>query len=232
MYCTIDDVSRVLPEKVKIGDINIGTPTPGRTGIKRDNVTTADAQRYIGYAQEYIDARLRPFYSCPLRRIKVYETELLANVGHGSNISITVNDSGEFTKGDLVRLQDKNQMETCEVNNLTGLTTLTLVRVVNNYSTTENPVVSILEFPDPIPIITARLASSFILDRLFVSEQSPDVSQYGKTQRNLATAGIDSILTGEVLLFGQEHTGRRFIRGSLFNAYKSPAEMRKGEEKE
>jgi hypothetical protein len=70
------------------------------------------------------------------------------------------------------------------------------------------------------------------LDRLFVSQQSPDVSNYGRTQRNIARDSIDDILSGEVLLFGQEHTGRRFVRGSLFDAYDSPAEVQKGQEKE
>jgi len=70
------------------------------------------------------------------------------------------------------------------------------------------------------------------LDRLFVAEQSPDVSQYGKSQRNMARNSMDDILTGEVLLFGQEHTGRRFVRGSVLDAYNSPAEIQKGEEKE
>jgi hypothetical protein len=71
-----------------------------------------------------------------------------------------------------------------------------------------------------------------LLDRIFVSEQSPDVSNYGRTQRNLAKIGLDGIMTGEILLFGQEHTGRRFVRGSLFNAYGSPAEVNKGDESE
>lgn len=62
-----------------------------------------------------------------------------------------------------------------------------------------------------------------------IGEQSPDVSTYGNTQREIAYELLDSILTGETLLLGQEHTGRRFVRGSLHNAYNSPADrQRKG----
>ena len=65
MYCTVDDLRRILPEKVAIGDDNIGTPSPGRTATKRSNISPAEAKQYIQYAQQYIDGRLRPYYSCP-----------------------------------------------------------------------------------------------------------------------------------------------------------------------
>lgn len=234
-YCTVEDLSRILPEKVKIGDENIGTPLPGRAGnqgSKRSNISPQEAERYITYAQQYIDGRLRPFYSCPLRRIKSYETETLSDVTHGSSISVIVHDSGAFIRGDLVRIQNKDAMETATVSSTPNLTTVTLERVINNYLTADDTKISVLEFPDPIPIITAQMAVSFILDRLWTSEQAPDVSLYGKTQRNLARGQIENILSGEVLLFGQEHTGRRFLRGSLMDRFNSPAETQKGAEKE
>ena len=94
-YCQVDDLKRILPEKVQIGDSNIGTPVPGRPGnqgAKRSNITPAEAEYYIQYAQEYIDGRLRPYYSCPLRRIKSFETDVLSNISPGSSIIVTVND--------------------------------------------------------------------------------------------------------------------------------------------
>ena len=132
----------------------------------------------------------------------------------------------------LKRLQDKSKMETAVVADTPTLTTVTLESVQNSYLTADRSKISVLEYPDPIPLTVARLACSFILDRLFVAEQAPDVSTYGKTQRNLARNAIDDILAGEVLLFGQEHTGRRFVRGSLIEPFKSPAEVQRGEERE
>jgi hypothetical protein len=129
-------------------------------------------------------------------------------------------------------------METCKVSSTSmddsNLTQVVLDRVVNNYLTADNTRISVLEYPDPIPLVTAQMSCSFILDRLFVSEQSPDVSQYSKNQRNLARAQIENILSGEVLLFGQEHTGKRFVRISLLDTFKSPAleQLQKGIEKE
>lgn len=234
-YCDVNDMRRILPEKIQIGDANIGTPVPGRPGnqgAKRSNITPQEAERYIQYAEEYLDGRLRPFYVCPLRRIKSFETETLSDINAGAEIQVLVNDSGPFLRGDIVRLQDKDHMETVTVVEAPTLTTVKLDRVISTYLTANNTRISILEYPDPIPIITAQLAVAFLLDRLFVAEQSPDVSQYGKTQRNLARAQVENILSGEVLLFGQDHTGRRFCRLSLLEKFSSPAEIQKGQEKE
>jgi hypothetical protein len=133
--------------------------------------------------------------------------------------------------GQLCRLQNKNSYEMAEIIEVPALTTIVLASVTGTYAP-DDSLISIIEYPDPIPLIAARMASSYLLDRLFSAEQSPDVSNYGKTQRNLARASVEGILSGEILLFGQEHTGRRFVRGSLFDAYKSPAEIQKGQEQE
>jgi hypothetical protein len=229
MYCTVADLQAILPEKVKIGDDNIGTPTPGRPSSTRSNISPDQALQYIRYAQQYIDARLRPYYSCPLRRTVSFETPFTSTVAAGTDVSVTVHDSGSFGLGMNVRLRSTFQYEECTVSDVPDFTHVVLATVVNSYDGGE---LSVVEYPDPIPLVTARMACSYILDRLFTSEQSPDVSNYGKTQRNLARNSIDDILAGEVLLFGQEHTGYRFVRGSVYNAYKSPAEIQRGEERE
>lgn len=239
-YCLVSDMQRLLPEKVTIGNQNIGTPSPGRSGnqgSQRSNISTTDAQHFIDYASSYLDGRLRSFYSCPLRRIKSFETEVLNNITHGSSINVTVHDSGPFLIGQLVRLQDKNGMETCSVISTSlddsNLTVVTLQHVTNNYLTADDTRISVLEYPDPIPLVTAQMAVSFALDKLYTASQAPDVSNYGKTQRNLARSQIENILSGEVLLFGQEHTGKRFVRMSVFDTFRSPVtEVQKGVDKE
>ena len=233
-YCTVQDMRNILPENIKIGDDNIGTPVPGRfgSGSSRSNITPAEAQYYISYAQQYIDGRLRPFYVCPLRRIKSHETTVLNNLTAGTSVSVQVENSGAFIQHETVRIQDKDNMEIATITSVPNLNEVIVDTLVNNYDPDNRLLISVIEFPDPIPLMATRLAVSFMLDRLFVAEQSPDVSQYGKSQRNMARNSMDDILTGEVLLFGQEHTGRRFVRGSVLDAYNSPAEIQKGEEKE
>jgi len=167
-----------------------------------------------------------------LRRIKSYETTVINDLTAGTGVSIQVEDSGAFILHEVVRVQDRSNMEIATITGVTNLNSFVVDSLSYSYDADNRLLVSVLEYPDPIPLMTARLAVSIMLDRLFVAEQSPDVSQYGKAQRNMARNSMDDILTGEVLLFGQEHTGRRFVRGSLFDAYGSPAETQKGEEKE
>lgn len=233
-YCTIEDMRNILPENIKIGDDNIGTPVPGRpgSGSSRSNITPSQAQYYISYASQYIDGRLRPFYSCPLRRVKSYETTVLNNLTAGTSVSIQVEDSGAFIMHEAVRVQDRDNMEVATITDVPDLNTVVVDSLNSSYDSDNRLLISVLEYPDPVPLMTARLAVSMMLDRLFVAEQSPDVSQYGKTQRNIARDSMDDILTGEVLLFGQEHTGRRFVRAPVFDAYDSPAKVEKGQERE
>ena len=233
MYCTVNDMVSLLPEPITIGDINIGTPSPGRPNpANRSKLTPDQAIRYIRFAGEEVDSRLRPYYVCPLRRVKTYETEILQNVASGSNVEIRVNDTGAFAKGQMVRLQSRTQMEVDEIASVKNLTTLVISQVKYTY-TADDGKISVLEFPDPIPLITARLAISYCFDQLFAAEQAPNISEYGKEQRRLAINGLDSVLSGAILLFGQDHTGKRFVRGSLFDAYQNPTpEFQFGREKQ
>jgi hypothetical protein len=231
-YATVNDLSRLLPEKIKIGDQNIGTPVPGNSVTGRSNISPAESEYYIEYATQHVDSKLRNMYVTPLRRIKEYETDIMADIHHGTTVTVTVRDSGAFIRGNMVRLQAPSYMETATVFDVPTLTTIRLVSVQYDYSVLDG-LISTVKYPDPIPTITARFALSFIIDRLWVSEQSPDISSYGATQRNLAINNIDDILTGTIVLMGQDYTGRRFVRGQLMDAYGSPYEkIQKGEDKE
>jgi hypothetical protein len=233
-YCNVADVSRILPENVLIGNRNIGVPSPGRIGNQgsnRSNLSPEEAERYIQYATSYLDGRLRPFYACPLRRVKVFETEILSDIVAGSNVVVLVHDSGSFIRGNLVRVQGLYDMETATVIDTPTLTTVRLDRIYINYSSI-NSKISILQYPDPVPLVTAQMAASIILDRIYVSQNSPDVSSFAIALRNLARSQIENIMSGEVMLFGQETTGRRFIRMNLLDRWSSPAEIQKGVDKE
>lgn len=221
MYCSIDDMRALLPDNVTIGDLNLGTPSPGVTATKRDKLTPAEAEKFIKLGMQEVDSRLTSFYIVPLRFVKTYETEILNNLTTGSSVTVRVWSTSAFTTGDSVRLQGPDAMETSSVSGVTNQTTLVLSSITGTYYP-ESGKISIIKVPDPIPLITARLSVSYAFDELFAADQSPNVSTYGNKQRDMAVNAIDSILEGSVRLFGQEHTGRRFLRGTLIDAYGSP----------
>lgn len=230
MYCTVEDVRRLLPTAIVVDDPNLGTPVPGRPTANRSDITSDQVRYYISYSQQYIDGRLRPYYVCPLRKVKVYEEKLPSSVTAGTSVNVSVRDSSYFNVGDEIRLQSTDDMETANVTAINSGTSITVDTVAGSYDSTSK--ISIIKHPDPISIIAARFACGVIIDRLFTADQAPNVSEYGKTQRNLARNDLEDVLTGTVLLLGQNHTGRRFVRGSLFDAFKNPAEFNKGEDKE
>ena len=234
MYCSVADVVTLLPEPITVGNQNIGSPSPGRPNNQSnsDKLTPDEVIRYIRFSQNEIDSRLRPYYVIPLRRIKSFETEILNNVSPGISVDIKVHDSGAFSKGQVVRLQANDHMETAEITAINYMTSIKVDNIKYSYQFYDSKI-SILEYPDPVPLICARLASSYAFDQLFSAEQAPNISEYGKEQRRLAANAIDSILSGAVLLFGQDHTGKRFVRGSLFDAYQNPTpEFQFGREKQ
>lgn len=222
MYCTVQNVVTILPENVTVGSNNIGTPVPGKKDVNRSKFTTTEIGEFIKFAQQEIDARLRPMYVCPLRRIKIHETGLMNNISAGTNVRIVVHDTGPFAKGQLVRIQSAYDYEEATVSDILDLDIIVLERVRAAYDA--DSLISILEYPDPIPFITARLAASYAYDRLFAAEQSPDVSNYGNEQRKRAMFSMDSILTGTVILMGQEHVTKRFARMSLYDSFKTPTD--------
>lgn len=221
MYCSIDDMRAVLPDNVTIGDQNLGTPSPGQTATKRDKLTPAQAVKFIRMGMQEVDARLTSYYIVPLRLVKTYETEIMNDLSAGSNIKVKVWSTSAFSKGDMVRVQGPDTMETAAISDVPDPVTITLQSITGTYYM-ENGKLSIIKVPDPIPLITARLAVSYAFDELYSADQSPNISGYGKEQRNLANNAIDNLLSGDIYLFGQEHTGRRFIRGTLIDAYGSP----------
>lgn len=221
MYCNLNQVTKLLPDNITVGTNNLGTPYPGQAP-SRDKVTPDDIRMFVHFASQEIDSRLSSFYVCPLRRIKSVETPVLNEISSGTNVSVEIHDSNVFSIFDTVRIQDDYNTELTTIASIPNHSTLVLSNLVNSYEMKNASLISIIEFPDPIPLICARLSASYIYDRLFAAEQAPDASNYGVEQRKLAARSMDSVLDGTIRLFGQEHTGRRFIRGSLLDVWKTP----------
>lgn len=226
-YCTLDDVKRLLPKAITIGDNTLAGQEVIQQQGRAHDISTETARRYINFASQYIDSRLRPVYSMPLRRIKTVEQDLPSEVRSGSQI-ITVEDGTAFTQGTLIRISDDSGSALYSVKTTYDeplkINTIELERKADRgYPLSANPKISIVEYPDPIPLMCARYAVSMMLDKLFVADQEPNETAFGKLQRSLASTDMDDIVTGIIKLQGQDHTGYRFSRISMRDAWASPA---------
>ena len=234
-YANIEDLRVMLPENITIGNTTAVNVLKG----DRDTVSINDANRFLYYASQYVDSRLHAYYLVPLKRIKKVSQPIEANMMPDSCV-VKVPDAGMFFAGACVKLRDTNGNEIgrlkevpetfegkCNLNNI-----ILETPTVNAYDSGSCAYIDMLIYPDPVPVMVARFAVSYIYDKLFATDGSPDVSSYGKAMRNLAKEDLDSILTGQTRLEGQEYTGSRFVRYQVFNLHKSPAEVNFGQAKE
>jgi len=234
-YSQINLLCSLLPKTITIGDSNITSPSLNKPGAV-NSITERQAQIYLQFAAQEIDARLSTIYLVPLKRFKVSEQDLTADCRSGVK-SVKIADNGPFNAGCIVRISDTTGSEVNEVdalpNNAVDLNTIALMNgVTRNFTRGNESTISLVSYPDPIPIICARIAVATIIDRLFVAEQNPDVSSYGKTQRTLASASLDEIMAGAIRLNGQEFVGRRFVRMQLRDTMNTSAEVLRGGGKE
>ena len=225
-YCTLEYLKTLLPTNLTIGTATQTQPTLQVTG-GRESVTEPRAKEIIALAGQMIDSRLSPVYVTPLKKMKLVEVELKSKSTAGTNI-IYVGDGGQFSVGCQIRISGRKGGDSYTITNLyDDVPNLSKIEVspvlTKTYLPSEDWLVSLVDYPAPIPLICARMAVSMIMERIFVAEQSPADSKHGETMKNLAAAEMDNILQGIVRLHGQEHQGDRFARSSLKNAIKTPA---------
>ena len=223
----------MMPKSVTIGSVTVTSPTLQQA--QANTIPTKTALRYLNLATQWIDSRLKAIYICPLKRMKVLETDLTQNIPIGSSY-LMVEDSGNFNLDSLVRVTDSVGSETYTVNeifdndrNKIGITPVT----TRAYSLINSPIVNLLEYPDPVPLICAQICIGMLFDKVFSVQQSPDISNFGKTQRTQGSNALDDILQGIIRLEGQEQTGRRFARSSIRDTISiTVAELAHGRDKE
>lgn len=226
-YCSLDDIRAILPQNVTIGSNTV----PSVTSARANSISTSVANKYIYFSTQFIDSRLCQIYYVPLIQIKKITVDLMNNMLPSSTDVITSSSAGFFA-GATILLKDDNGQERAMVREVPDLvveggtsvqnfTHLTLTRPTTNaYDAGSHGQVHLLIYPDPIPVMTARLACALMFDKLFVADQHPDVSNYGKALRNMAITDMNAILSGQVRLEGQEFCSRRFVRTQLFDAVK------------
>lgn len=238
-YASLDDLRTLLPENITIGDITGINTIQGN----RSSISTDVAKKYLDYAAQYVDSKLSGLYLTPLRRVVEARSTIISNM-LPSSTDVMVQDITKFREGACVRLADTNGDEVGKIKEIPGnfdegsgllcntrhLTLLT--PTINAYDSGSDAIIEMLVYPDPISVMTARFAVSFMFDRLFTTDGSPDVSNYGKSMRNMAREDMDAILTGQTRLKGQSFIANRFVRKTLFDTFKLPGEGTPGQSRE
>lgn len=184
-----------------------------------------DVEQYIKLSDEEINSTLSELYVMPLCEKADFETTLLADIDEYNQYIIT-SASCPFYVGDVLLLTDGNNEERHVISEIVSVSG-------NNAFETEEPVsygflvsntrVLRLKYPEPISLMSARLAAANVYEKYFMAEASPSQSEYGKWMRNMVRTSINNILNGRTILHGAHRIGlSRFINSTLSVQYGLP----------
>ena len=185
-----------------------------------DAVTDAQINQYGRWADDIIDGALGSLYEVPLRRVNRGTYRLAADATTGDT-SLTMVDSTRFTAGDLIVIRDSTNMQEVRIASPNGIpndTTITLAAPLLYSFSDLDTTVERIRYPDPIPLISARLAAATLYDKHFAAQVTGNETDYGKTLRKMAFDDLNQILSGVIRLGvpdANEYMGRRYLNAAL-----------------
>ena len=195
----------------KIDLINVGD-TRDTNRIPNDVV-----EYYISLADAEIDAVLSEMYETPFKKCAHGEWKLDSPIDE-YNLIVEVTDATNLVPGDEIVIRDDSTgyEETHQVQTIIDQYSFTVYQDIEADFDGDNVRVIRVGFPPPIHQVSARWACSFIYDKYFSAQNSPNVSQYGEQMRSWAMGQINNVLNGKVII--REPCSRR-IGDRFGNAY-------------
>ena len=176
--------------------------------LNTNQVSESNVNGYIRNADHEIDSAISALYRTPLQELGVVESTLYSNIEEYNDYIITATPLSLHI-GDTVFLTDGTHEEKHIISEI-------LDELDNNAFDTETAIeypfiagtrVIVVSYPDPIPLISARIAAGNLYDKYFMSQSEPGKSDYGRLMREEAHQSLMEILEGTVILHGQHRIG-------------------------
>jgi hypothetical protein len=168
---------------------------------------------YISLGDNQIDGALSQMYFTPLKKCANGQWVLDTDISeYNQIIELSTPDAETLVPGDEVLIHDDStgEGEYHVVNEVLDRYRFATVDTIEQYFQAGDVRVIRVQYPPPISQISARLAASFIYDKYFSAQASPDVSDYGKELRNYAMDQLNDTLTGRNVLKCQRRKGDIF----------------------
>lgn len=184
-----------------------------------DTVNDSELFQYVSWADQKIDAAIVNIYQTPLDRVNLGSFELANDIVAGDT-SIIMPDVTRFTIGDIILVRDSTsgQFQQVVIQDMPNENTLILTTpLVNSYSALTTKIERI-RYPDPIPLISARMAAAYLYDKHFAAQVEGNESDYGKYLRQQAFQDLENILMGVERLKVADagrYVGRRYYNHAL-----------------
>lgn len=229
-YSTIILVERILAQALTSSSPrDLATPVDllkiGNT-LDTNLVSESIADQYILWADEDINAAINELYRTPLCEKADFETVLFSDINEYNPYIITEKGCPWYP-GDTIILNDGIHEEMHIIKEVIDLINrnifLTEQPVNYNFKASDTRVIRI-KYPEPVTLVSARLAAANIYDKYLMSQSSPNKSEYGQYLRQMARVDINNILNGRTILHGQQRIGRRFYNANLVDRYSLPGD--------
>jgi len=191
----------------------------GRT-LDKNLVPETLVEQYINWADSQINAVLSEMYVTPFNEIGDFETELYADISAYNDYVIT-SSYASLNVGDTIILIEGSVQERHIIESIIAENIFSTVSAIAYPFTTAARVIRV-KYPDPIQLISARLAAANVYEKFFAAQSSPNESEFGKFMRRLARQDLNSILQGRIKLHGAHAIGNRFVNSNIKSRYHLP----------
>ena len=191
-----------------------------------DTVPDEVLYQYIRYADQNIDATISSIYRTPLERVNEGTYQLGLDITAGDEYAI-LKDATKFIEGDVVLIRDDVNWQEMTIDTIPTEFKITFTEPVTSSYLAVTARVERIRYPDPIPKVSARLASAAIYDKYFAAQVEANSSEFGKHLRNLAYQDLNAILAGTIRLNAADANifmGRRYYNHALDDVFSTKSE--------
>lgn len=203
-------------------------------------------EQYISFSDNQIDGILSQQYFTPFNKCANGQWDLDEDINISiisgtdvgtdtAGITVTNTTSSSANDDTIVVNSSVNLVEGDEIiihDDLTGDEEVAIVKTLIDQNTFQvtSPVEGVFladsgvriirsQFPPPLNQISARYAASYIYDKYFAAQASPNVSDYGKEMRAIAMGQLNDILNGKTILKCARRRGDIFGNPWLSDSY-------------
>jgi len=226
-YSNRTDIENIIAQAMtsatggNVDDLNNIQPLMNIGNVLDSNTIDIDiVDSYIRMADNEIDATLSQLYIVPFKEKIFFETILYSDIDDYNNYIIS-SDYFPISIGEQVVIIKDDIQERHIIEEIISDNVFSTEDAIN-YSFTSGDRLLHFGYPKPIKWISARKAAANIYDKYFASENAPNVSDFGKNLRKIATRDLNNILNGRTILHSVSRIGRRFYNPNLSEQYDLP----------
>ena len=228
-YCTRQEVIIALANALSQGSPDAPGVLVSITSIGQqvsDSVPDSQLYQYIRWSDEQIDASLSGLYRTPLKRINRGTYRLADDVTAGDT-SFLMDDDTRFIEGDVILIRDDTNFQQLTISSITDENTVVVSLPITNSYLAVSATIERIKYPDPIPLVSAKLAASMLYDKHFAAQVEGNASKYGTELKKAAFNDLNMVLSGIVRLDiadADDFMGRRFYNAGLDDSISIRAE--------